>query len=184
MHRIKSKLTILALCLCVLAAATIIPRAFAAGNSQAYVDSFEQKGWLDGIAADQLQPDHPINRAQFTSIVNRLAGLTEESGKITDYIDVSVNSPYRADLAKALAAGYMNGSSQTTLSPDGPLTRQDAAVMLARLMDLTASQEDLRALDQLSDSAGISSYARDGVPPCTPKGISAYLVGNLNLADR
>ena len=162
MHRIRSKLTVLALTLCILAAAAIVPRAFAAGNSQTHVDSFAQQGWLDGVAVDGLQADTPINRAQFTSIVNRLTGLTEESGKITAYTDVPVSSPYRADLAKALAAGYMNGTSRTTLVPDGALIRQDAAVMLARLMGLTASQEDLRALDQLSDIADISTPAQFG----------------------
>ena len=143
MHRIRSKLATLAVCLCVLAAAALVFPASAANSGnpwyQPYMDAFEQNGWLEGIAADKLQPDDSINRAQFASIVNRAAGLTEESGKIADYTDVPADSAYRADLAKALAAGYMSGTSTTKMSPDSPLTRQDAAVMLARLMNLPAA---------------------------------------------
>ena len=179
MHRIRSKLTVLALTLCILAAAAIVPRAFAAGNSQTHVDSFAQQGWLDGVAVDGLQADTPINRAQFTSIVNRLAGLIEESGNITAYTDVPADSPYRADLSKALTAGYMSGTSRTTLYPAGPLTRQDAAVMLARLMGLTASQEDARAMERLSDSAAVSGYARDGVAAMYAKGYLSVSGGKL-----
>lgn len=114
MHRIRSKLISLAACLCVLAAAAPVaaaPVAAASGAEspwyQPYMDAFEQRGWLDGVAADDLQPNDPISRAQFASIVNRAAGLTEESEKIGDYKDVPAGSPYRADLAKALAVGYM-----------------------------------------------------------------------------
>ena len=170
MHRIRSKLATLAVCLCVLAAATLLPHASAADSStpwyQPYMDAFEQNGWLEGIAADNLQPDDPINRAQFASIVNRAAGLTEESGKIADYTDVS--GAYRADLAKALAAGYMNGTSSTKMSPGSPLTRQDAAVMLARLMKLTAA--DMSVLEKFSDSASISAYAREGAAAMSAAG--------------
>ena len=162
MHRIRSKLISLAACLCVLAAAVPIAAASGAdGESpwyQPYMDAFEQRGWLDGVAADDLQPDDPVSRAQFASIVNRAAGLTEESGKIADYKDVPAGSPYRTDLAKALAAGYMVGDAGA-MSPDDPLTRQDAAVMLARLMKLTASDVDV--LKKFSDSGDISSYARE-----------------------
>ena len=109
MHHIRSKLATFAVCLCVLAAAALAPRAFAAGSGeswyQPYMETFEQNGWLDGIAADNLQPNDPITRAQFASIVNRAAGLTEESGKIADYKGVPAASPYRAGLAKALSAG-------------------------------------------------------------------------------
>lgn len=174
MRRIQSKLAALALCLCVLAAAAIAPRAFAAGSGdpwyQPYMDTFEQNGWLEGIASDKLQPSDPINRAQFASIVNRVGGLTEESEKIADYTDVPAGSNYRADLAKALAAGYMGGTGPARMSPDAPLTRQDAAVMLARLMKLTASQADMEALKKFSDSDSISSYARESAAAMSAAG--------------
>ena len=172
MHRIRSKLISLAACLCVLAAAVPIAAASGAdGESpwyQPYMEAFEQRGWLDGVAADNLQPNDPVSRAQFASIVNRAAGLTEESEKIGDYKDVPAGSPYRADLAKALAAGYMDGTSASAMSPDGPLTRQDAAVMLARLMKLTAS--DVDALKKFSDSGNISGYARESAAAMSAAG--------------
>lgn len=162
MHRIQSKLTILALCLCVLAAAAAVSSAAAADSPwyQSYMDAFARQGWLEAVAADELQPNDSISRAQFASIVGRAAGLTEESADIANYTDVPAGSAYRADLAKALAVGYMNGTSASAMSPDAPLTRQDAAVMLSRLMDLTAESEDI--LDKFSDSAEISGYARPG----------------------
>lgn len=167
------------MCLCLLAVAALVPRASAAGSDepwyQPYMDAFEQNGWLEGIAADGLQPNDPINRAQFASIVSRAAGLTEESAAIADYTDVPAGSPYRADLAKALAAGYMKGTGTGKMSPNETLIRQDAIAMIARLIGLTASQEDLKVLEKFSDGGSISAYAQKEAAAMTAAG---YIQGS------
>lgn len=163
MQRIKSRLTPLAVCLCLLAAAALVPNASAAGSGspwyQPYMDVSEGQGWLDGIAADKLQPNDTVSRAQFISIVSCAAGLTEESGKIADSMDFTDFSDSPAD---------------------APLLRQDAAVMLARLMGLTAAQEDVQALEKFSDNVNISSYARESVAAMSAKGYINGSGGKFN----
>lgn len=85
-------------------------------------------------------------------------------------------------------SGYLEGDGSGTYSPDAPLTgtdfaallnrvtglnvesasagaitRQDAVVMVARLLGLSGPETDLTVLDRFSDSAEISAEARQSV---------------------
>ena len=64
-------------------------------------------------------------------------------------------------VAAAYAAGIVKGASETSFNPQGSITRQEAAVMLARtarLLGLSAGMGETFA-----DSASIASWAADGV---------------------
>ena len=64
-----------------------------------------------------------MSRAQFSTIVNRIMGYSAESRDISKFKDIKTDSWYRSDLAKALAAGYMSGTSSDTMSPEASVTR-------------------------------------------------------------
>ena len=104
--------------------------------AQAVMQEFSSAGYIESSAEGRYLPDEAINRAQFAGIINRLMGYTVESTAMAQYTDVSVDDWYYHDLAKALAAGYMLGTSQTEMSPEASLTREQAMVMLVRMLDI------------------------------------------------
>ena len=114
-----------------------------------------------------------MTRAQFAAVINRVMGYTEESPSIANYTDVEDSAWYRSDLAKALSAGYMSGTSATTMSPNQPVTREQAAVMIVRLLEENTSV-DLSVLDDFTDRDDISAFAVNAMAKLISDG---YLYG-------
>lgn len=114
-----------------------------------------------------------MTRAQFAAVINRAMGYTEESPSIANYTDVEDSAWYRSDLAKALSAGYMSGTSATTMSPNQPVTREQAAVMIVRLLEENTSV-DLSVLDDFTDRGDISAFAVNAMAKLISDG---YLYG-------
>lgn len=132
-------------------AATLAPAALAASDldghwGQATMQEFIDRGWLTGYGDGQYGPDNGMTRAEFSALINRVTGLTEESETISNYTDVASGAWYASDLAKALAAGYMTGTSATTMAPKAAITREQAMTMVTRLLGLTAADTEVEAM--------------------------------------
>ena len=146
---------------------TAIPGAFALESdikghwAEEALQSFVDDGYLAGDGKGHYTPNATMTRAQFATILNRLTGLTEESAAISNYTDVSESDWYYHELAKALAAGFMSGTSATAMSPNAPITRQQAFTMLARYLNLDTS--DTSALASFADQDTVADYAKGPV---------------------
>ena len=120
--------------------------------------AFAEQGMLQGYGDGTYRPDEPMTRAQFAALVNRVTGLTAQAD-LSGYTDVPEDAWYAPELAKALAAGYLQGTSDTTLSPDTAVNREQAVTMLARLLELTAGEADVSALSRFTDLARVDDWA-------------------------
>ena len=146
---------------------TAIPSAFALESdikghwAEEALQSFVDDGYLAGDGKGHYTPNATMTRAQFATILNRLTGLTEESATISNCTDVSESDWYYHELAKALAAGFMSGTSATAMSPNAPITRQQAFTMLARYLNLDTS--DTSALASFADQDTVADYAKGPV---------------------
>jgi len=178
-QRIKQVLcTVLTLCMLV----GMVPSSIAASGSditghwaEDAINSFIEDGYLTGDGNGSYYPDETISRAQYAAIINRVLGLTEESDTIEDYTDVSSDDWYYSDLSKALAAGYMQGTASDMMSPDDPITRAQAFVILARLLDLDTESVDTSVLSEFSDADELASWAESSVAALVAAG---YVTGS------
>lgn len=172
MHRIKSKLTALALCFGVLLTLPVTANAAAPSDvsghwAEKYLTEYVEKGYLKGKGDGLIHPDDTMTRAEFAALMNRVLGFTAESAGVDGYTDA--DGWYRTDLAKALAAGYMSGSSDATMSPNSVVTRGQAFTMIARAIGLTAA--DTSALDAFSDGAQVAGYAQNAAAALVEAGV-------------
>lgn len=135
--------------------------------------TFAENGYIAGDGTGNYLPNQIMTRAQFAAVINRVMGYTEESPSIANYTDVEDSAWYRSDLAKALSAGYMSGTSATTMSPNQPVTREQAAVMIVRLLEENTSV-DLSVLDDFTDRGDISAFAVNAMAKLISDG---YLYG-------
>ena len=113
-----------------------------------------------GSGEGTFTPDANITRAQFATMINKALELTEEAE--VDFTDVSESKWYYEEVAKAVAAGYVEGhggSGQGTFTPGSPITREQAAIMVVKAFDLEESDEDA----DFSDADKISDWALDYV---------------------
>ena len=160
---------------------TALPSAYALESdikghwAEEALQSFVDDGYLAGDGRGHYTPNGVMTRAQFATILNRVVGLTEESSAITGYTDVKASDWYYHELAKALAAGYMSGTSQTTMSPNGAVTRQQAFTMLARYLGLDTSSD--AALTGFADEKTVAAYARGPVAAMITAG---YVAGTAD----
>ena len=149
-----------------------VPAVYAAGDgagssdidghwAKTALEEFIKDGYLNGDGNGNYMPNGTMTRAQFSAIVNRILQYKDESADISKYKDVSASAWYRADLAKALAAAYLSGTSADTMSPEASITREQTFVILARILKLDTT--DTSALDAYADAADVSDWAKGSV---------------------
>ncbi len=143
--------------------------------AKAAMQEFIDAGYINGIGNGTYKPDGTMTRAQFAAILNRMLRYTAESSDISKYSDVSASAWYRSDMAKALEAGYMSGTSDETMSPETAVTREQAFVMIARILGLDTS--DTSSLEAFSDAAEISDWAKGSAAALVKAG---YVSGDDN----
>ncbi|MFC4101532.1 pectate lyase [Paenibacillus xanthanilyticus] len=99
-----------------------------------------------GVIADGAPQDsEPLSRLAFMSLVNDTFGFVKEErfkglSTETSVWEVSLEEWYAYVLEAAKQAGYMQGLPDNTIAPDKPISRQEAAVVLAGLLDLAPNE--------------------------------------------
>ncbi|GGG53938.1 serine hydrolase [Paenibacillus radicis (ex Gao et al. 2016)] len=135
-------------------------------NGHAYAKAIyyvQQQGMLakenDGAA---FKPEHPITREQFIGQLVVLADipLSEEPVIFAD----AAGSPYAAEIQTALEIGLVSGTNGGRFEPDRAVTRQEAAVIIARALQLQfGSIVSAEAAQEIILKAGTSAWAVEGV---------------------
>ncbi len=113
------------------------------------------KGYSDGT----FKPNKQISRAEFVVLTNRAFGIGKE-GIASGFSDVRSNNWYYDDVVAAEVAGYIGGYVEGYFKPDNPITRQEVASILARLLNITSTTE---GLDKFTDVAQISDWSRGNI---------------------
>ncbi len=129
--------------------------------------NWQERGILRGGTAGEISPDHDLTRAEFITLVNRMKGYFKKSDEVTRFSDVDQTDWFYEDVAIALAAGYIEGTSPVTMSPLSPITRQEAMAIMARIENLKPNRDVLLAV---KDVASLADWAADDVSACINEG--------------
>ena len=149
--------------------------AQAASYMQPYLDKMVNWGFMRGDIQGNLRPDNNITRAEFVTIINRAFGYKKIG--TTPFKDVKESDWYLDDVAIAYNVGYINGTSKSTFSPTKEITREEAAVILARNLMMQASVGESTSF---TDSRELSSWSRGLVDTAASyKLISGYPDGSF-----
>ena len=169
--------------LCALALAALAvwqgPQEAQAAYLDPYIERVTQLGLMRGDIDGNLMPESDISRAEFVTIVNRAFGYDEMGGIPFD--DVPEEAWYAEDVDIGYTAGYITGTSESTFSPLEPVTREQAAVMLARnLVMQPAVGENV----SFTDSRDLSAWSRGLVSTASQYNlISGYPDGSFHPQD-
>ena len=104
---------------------------------------------------DGLRQDDPLLRCEFAAMLNRTFSF--ENVKKPVLIDVYQSDWYYKDFYTLSAAGIMTGDEQGKLNPKYPITRAEAAVMLARALNFPCD------FSKSEDEEDIPSFAFNAV---------------------
>lgn len=131
-------------------------------------------GIMAGTGADTFNPDDSITRAQFATMFYRFAGSpeTSENSKFSDL----TQDWYKKPIAWAAANGVLNGTGDTTFSPDDVITREQIAAIFYRYaqskgLDMSVSDSWDLSKSGYNDSGDIADYALSAMNWCFEKGI-------------
>ena len=156
---------------------------WAENNIKKYIEAGIITGFYDG----SFKPDHAITRAEFVTIINKYFNLTATTD--IDFIDVPNNAWYRTEIEKAVKAGYISGNNYNCFKANEYVTRQEAAVIIARKMDFKILKED-HEVAPFRDGKDIPPWSLESVNAMVRNGImrgypdnSFGYQGNLTRAE-
>lgn len=143
--------------------------------SAAGLRSAVQNGLLNG-SNGQINSSGLLIRAQMAAIVNR-AFAARKTADLSVYSDANTSAWYYNDLELAVAMRTFQGANGK-LNPEAPITREEAFVVLARAFALESG--DTSALNNYTDGASVSAWARSSVAALIENGYVNGANGKLN----
>lgn len=142
---------------------------------QEAIEALASRGIISGKDGGVFDPDAAMTRAEFASIVVRALGLPlAPTDRFTDVKPADWYAPY---VGAAYTYGIVSGTTATTFAPNGTITRQEAAVMVARAAVLCGMDTELDAgtvrdtLAPFTDYITVGEWARSGMAFCYQSGI-------------
>lgn len=144
---------------------------WAEANIQAWGDEGLIRGYLDR----SFKPNNEITRAEFMNLVNGAFGYAGQAA--INFNDVSEDAWYYQAVSTASAAGYMDGYADQTMKPQHPITRQEAAKIIAGILNLDLNEG---AANAFSDASSIADWSKGAVGgTAAAKIISGYSDGSF-----
>ena len=150
--------------------------------------------WID--ASSTFRPQDSITRAEFVKIVNRAFNIptSDVMPRMSVYFeDVNTMSWYYKDVVAAVNYGYINGYETTTTTtgedgipvtttvkefrPDQPITRQEAAKIIAAVLK-AGIDEKKDIITSFADDSDIAAWADQSVQFLKDNNISNGYIEN------
>ena len=169
---------VISLCMCMLLGMA----AFAANLvdiekhwAKEYIEYGVEKGYISGYEDGTFLPDKTVTRAEFSKMINSAIMITSTGDAKAQFKDVVAKDWFFNEVKKAENAGYITGYAEdNTFRPNNPVTRQEAAVILSRLVLPVAERKDVSSF---TDGTRVDSWAKDAVSMIAAKG---YIKGDEN----
>lgn len=123
-------------------------------------------GFFDGTSATTFEPDGPMTRAMFVTVLGRMAGVeAADYAGATDFIDVAEGTWYAPFVKWAARYGITTGTGNGKFSPDGRITREEMAVFFVRYFETfdAMPKADTTVTTKPADLDEVSSWAQDAV---------------------
>ena len=148
--------------------------------NQTAIEQLASRGIINGMGKGTFAPNKTMTRAEFAAIVTRALGLPAKDTKA--FTDVPSSKWYAGYIGTANSSGIVNGVGSGKFNPDGTITRQEAAAMVARAAKLcgldtamdAAATKDMLA--QFGDYRSVASWAKEPMAFC-------YSVNILDQSD-
>lgn len=128
--------------------------------SKEYIETLSANGIIDGFDDGTFRPDNSVTRAELVKMIVeafQLSGKTENS-----FSDVADKSWYADYVAVAHKNSVVYGDENGNFRPEEFVTRQDAAVMIYRMVNQSSQYDDVNTA-VFTDFNEISDYAKTAV---------------------
>ena len=124
-----------------------------------------------------IRPLDMLTREEMAYGIVNVLGANKEAD-LSDFIDVSLESPYYEYIAKAVEIGIISGYGNGMLKPQKTITREEMFVVLYNALKFEAG--NVEVLDRFNDKDLISDWAKSSTARMVENGyISGNTKGNI-----
>lgn len=134
--------------------------------AEAIIKTWSDEELISAYPDGMFKPDRHISRAEFISMTNRAFHFIHEADH--SFNDVGDDQWYSGEIRRAVQVGYIKGYSDGTMRPDSSVTRQEVAVILARLLNLSPNEDEARLL---TDAESIPTWSKGPIGAVFSAGI-------------
>ena len=141
------------------------------------IEKLYKKGILAGVGNEQFAPGELITREQMAKIICTAFKMSGTDAEYTAFNDMD-SAKWYAPYVKAVSQnGIMNGIGDNHFGIGQPVTRQDFAVIISRLLNTSQIDDNL----SFTDFDEISDYAKQSVLQLASKNIiTGFSDGRFN----
>ncbi len=123
---------------------------------------WNRAGLAEGYRDGTFKPNQRITRAEFTALINRKMNLDLPVFS-AGFVDIDARDWYYRDIALGKAAGYITGYEDGTFMPNRGITRQEAAVITERWMDMWQPEEPAETAISFTDSSAFKEWSASAI---------------------
>lgn len=130
------------------------------------------QGIVKGRTDEKFDPNAKITRAEFAALIIRMIGYDTDNDTVLPFEDVDKDSWYYNPVAAAYEKGLINGRKGVIFDPDGNITRQEMAKIIAKVLENKSFriEEDMK-LDIFKDEDDIDLWAKYSAALAAKEGI-------------
>ncbi|EJU24481.1 SLH domain protein [Peptoanaerobacter stomatis] len=140
------------------------------------ITAWQEKGLISGYQDGTFKPNKQVTRAEFIHILNSSLKLTKQ-GEVK-FGDVKETDWFYKDVQIAVGNGYANGTSDNMFMPNATLTRAEAAVFIANILNEKSDKNLI-----FSDVNTIPAWAKSSVSLMIEKGYMSGYPDNTFAAN-
>lgn len=139
------------------------------------IEALASRNIINGKTESSFEPNSTMTRAEFATIIARGLGLPVKNTSV--FADVKETDWYYTYVNTAYSYGMIKGVSETEFNPNGTITREEAAVMVARAAKLCGMNTDIQSLEarnilsEFLDYVKASDWAQTSLAFCYKEGI-------------
>jgi len=111
---------------------------------------------IGGTGQRRFEPLKATTRAEFVAMLDRLFGLSPVAGAVPAFKDVTKESWFYPWAQAGVATGIAQGTKSRTFEPNRQITRQEAAVLMARALKQEPASS---AHPQYKDEDSVAAWA-------------------------
>lgn len=130
---------------------------------------------FEGYVPGDFRPENSTTRAEFAALITRSLGLTADEEYSNEFTDVPASHWAADSLAAAVDYELIEGYTNGEFRPENHVTREEAATIVSRAMDLLDEIDFVEAgapsATQFVDASDIQNYAFDAVNRLTEAGL-------------
>lgn len=123
------------------------------------IKKWVSNGWMTGYKDGSFRPNGNITRSEFVALINRSFEVAKSS-EIIEFKDLNTKHWAYQNLQDAVKAGYISGTGNQMISPDKLTTRQEAAVMVAKIAGIPTVENGKIAFN---DADRVAEWSKDAI---------------------